>query len=348
MKKTIKIIILSAIISLVVTVGWFFFEGYCAKEKERLPIYHTVYGGEWMGEQGLFWTVGITVPLTDADHPEPSTVDVSYSKGAVVAGFISFWIVSFLILSLGLKKNDRKKAWGTLAIIILIFACISGGTMLVQKAITENHRQTLIKARYKNANKLVTLNVSTAALNNENIVGINYPYKVIEFREGDANNGAHISDSSLDSQLIIKEISKNDLKKLIKYMEEIECDPTANSNGDFSYYCEVVYFDTEAKSQAIRISGSDGFPECWPQFSKLVNKICEKDILMKDPKLIVFSADWFKETFHVSDSDMPEGGTVEDMLQSMDIDMKDITTHSPIFSINKVITEYENYLNMEK
>lgn len=348
MKKYLRIILISAVLSLAITAGWFRYEGYCAKEKGRLPISHTIYGGEWMGEEGLFWTIGITVPLTDINdpNPTPSTTDVSYSPNSVAMGFIAFWVIGFLCLSLTLQKKERKKVWIGLAALIAIVASILGGTAFVKDKINDYHRQTLIKSRYKDANTLVSLTVSTAALNNEDIVTLSFPMTVNKLQISDGNGFGSVGSSpmSANGKLILKEISKRDLKKLIKLLEQIETDPTANQNGDFSYYCELVYKDSDARSQTITIYGSDDFPSCWPKFAKFTNKLCEREILVENPELIVCTPDWFKTAFHVEDSDLPEDGSVEDMLSSLEIDMRVITKRHPVFRVQNLITEYAEYL----
>lgn len=216
-------------------------------------------------------------------------------------------------------KMKKKKI---IAVVLLVFAVavvVCGGIYLSKK-ITEN-----------NPGELLSFDIQVAAENKSKIVHIYYPYYIYELSYGDAAAGEHggLVRKEIAHNIRNKEISAEALKKLIESVESMQQDPSSETNQaqfdkrNYSYKVDIHFRKEKFKGNSVTATGYYSLPDCWPEFTEIINAILGTDALDANPKLLKFSNEWYKEAFAIDDSAF-EYGSFDDMVRSQNLGMADI------------------------
>lgn len=193
-----------------------------------------------------------------------------------------------------------------------------------------NWRQLSYKAG-KNGNTLVSMTIRVAAENESGVVEIDYPYYTYSLQKGDAakNDRGGRRRAELDRSIRDKDIPVSTIKRLFELVEEMEADPSSESNKthfdekNYTYHVRISYRDSLKNLKQAGVTGYDALPQCWPEFASLVNGIIEVDALDANPELLHFSEEWYKETFAIDDSVFVYG-SFADMVKTEKLGMSEI------------------------
>lgn len=276
----IGVILASLGVAIIITGALFHFEGmYAEKHDQLIIVSRQISGGEWMAEKGLFWTIGKTAPLSDGIHQEPSRTTLSSDISAAFYLIPLLWVVLSFVIAL-IAKIPFKKIIKTLGIELLLSLVVVVSIRFCQGSkIFEPLRNKLI-----DRTSITDMKVYTNALNNDDTVGFYFPYVIYKY-DPTGENGEPAIDYIKLSEDVSQNISASDIKKLLAIIDKIKTDPTVSEDGEYSYYIELSYIDKDNHSSVIIVRGSGGFPECWPDFVRMVNKICDYDCLVEYPTL---------------------------------------------------------------
>lgn len=280
----IIIVLASLAAAIAITGALYHLEGKYAEEHGNLLISSKISGGEWMGEKGLFWTVGKTYPLSDGIHSEPSRTTLSSNKSAVINMIPLIWLVLSFVISL-IAKIPFKKNMKALGIELLITLIFLGGIHMYQ----DSKLFESVRERNIDRTSITQMEIYTNALNNDNAFALAYPHIIYTFNPEGETDEPEIIVKSIGNEnsgtIISKKISAPEMDEFLAIIDKIKADPTSSQEGAYSYYILITYTDKENYSSVVRVNGSGGFPECWPEFAEKVNEICHKDILVKNPVL---------------------------------------------------------------
>lgn len=299
--KKVKI---SSLVALIITLVLFGVDTVGALSSSRdMLIQIEQPGGECIDFIGVGWHVLRLYPLCSVDEPAPSSAPIlSFDLISIVVVFIALWLLCWIILCI-FSKNWKK--------ILLFVGIIAAGVLVCfigSKA---------IRAYKRIPTGLISLQVFTADINPDSYYAVSYPDYVYSFVPADEDTRFG---QCPEIPLQIpegKEISKKQLKLLINAAEQLENDSTRHSKGHpFSYKVEIR-ISTHGGSSYISFEGYNEIPESWTEFVAIVNEICGDEYLSSNPDMVVYSDDWFCESFGVTESDIPEGGSLDQFLSTI-------------------------------
>jgi len=304
------IILISIAVSALITFGYFGIEGFLVHSGKNMPFQREVYGGECIDEIGIFWGRTILCPMSSVDEPavsEPDIIGFNRIKLLKVFAGMAFalWIILCFI-------NKRFK------VPIITVAVLATGAFLFLggKKIKEAVDETPVE--------LSSIKVFTSDIHEDTYCGLWYPHSALHLvKAGEDGKYGKTDSVRMENYTLPAEVSKAQLKALIKATEALKENTDTDRGKDFAYNIYVVYKQLDGYG-SIRVKGYGAFPEEWADFARIVNEICGKDYLSEDPVLVSFSYDWFSEKYGIYDKDLPIGMTLEDFLEGRDITMNNI------------------------
>lgn len=130
-KKLLSALVIALIISSVISISMFLLEGISAYTTGRMPIYHTVWGGEYGEDVGIGWSIGTTYPMSTPGQQVHSTVRV-FPNTTIIPFFLIIWAVIFAVAFI---IKGGKKALIILAVSSAGIACVTGIVIGVKRGI---------------------------------------------------------------------------------------------------------------------------------------------------------------------------------------------------------------------
>ncbi len=303
------IILLSIFIAFSITAIPFVCEGIYTKIHNRPLFYHEEYGGECFSYEGIFWYVLVLAPLTSGDKEADSSSGpmIGYDIEPVMICFLSFLLISWILLCLINKK------FKTLLIVIGSFFALTFVVFIFSN---------LSKVENDKPIELTSIRIYTSDIVSDHYFTVDYPYEAIKFikAEEGVKHGTYEVEE-INKNIKPKEVSKEQLKELIKVAKEVKANSDTDRNGEYTYRLEVVY-KTHDGYKEIKVTGYNGYPEGWSELVKISNEIFGSDYLSENPEHIVLTPEWFSENFGIKDEDFYGDFTVEDYLEFKEVNME--------------------------
>lgn len=315
-KKLLSALVIALIISSVISISMFLLEGISAYTTGRMPIYHTVWGGEYGEDVGIGWSIGTTYPMSTPGQQVHSTVRV-FPNTTIIPFFLIIWAVIFAVAFI---IKGGKKALIILAVSSAGIACVTGIVIGVKRG---------IGGWLDKPKEIYKIEIATGAYNVDNITYLEYRQKgkdvnkttALVRRLNPAENGRYAyfdtENLNIDSDYIT---SKAQARKLEKYMRKLskEDDEIAYSHEDkeLAYYIEITFIDNNGKYDRHSLRGYNEYTESWPEFAALINDIVGEEYLLANPDFIDKDPDNIAQILGISEADMPEGGSIEGFYKS--------------------------------
>lgn len=224
--------------------------------------------------------------------------------------------------------KNMKKIFKIVSIIVLLLVFMLNGCSTKSGDGGENDI-TLEDEIY-----LKSLEVYSNAVNPEQIYHISYPYYYYAFTTD--------SDGSIRSGLfdftdnIPPEELKGQENGFEYYVEYIKSLPEMEKGDNLACYVICRYIDAEGNEESFYRRCYDDFPEDWEEFIDWCNQICGGEYLSGQGQLQIVTPEFLTEIFGITDEDVREG-TLQDMIDLLELDMKDVTE---LFRIQEALNEY--------
>lgn len=198
------------------------------------------------------------------------------------------------------------KKWMSMAVCISILFLLSGCA--------------LVEYKKEPKNQIHTLEVWSAAENDEWIYHVNYPHFYYGFNNVDMGETTHYD---MEQAIPVEEVSGETFAYLRDYILGLE-DETAGEDSVFAYRIILYYYDVSGEYQRVYVDGYDDFPEGFDLFVDQVNEICGAPYLTGGGKLQEVTPEFLTQIWGVTDDDVP-GGTLEELIAQEEMDMKSLT-----------------------
>ena len=123
-------------------------------------------------------------------------------------------------------------------------------------------------------------------------------------------------------------------------LDEIMALPDGNyEDGPLAYKIFITYYDENHKEHSIIKYGYGKFPDNWPTIISHINEITEGTAHLTDStELTVIDGEFLKKNFNVSEDKLPEGVTLDDVLEKYPITYEELFVRN--FSFNYNIDDY--------
>nr|MBQ8253710.1 hypothetical protein [Lachnospiraceae bacterium] len=156
--------------------------------------------------------------------------------------------------------------------------------------------------------------------NDEWIYHVNYPHYYYGFNRQDIGSTA-IYDFS--QAIPVDMVPQKDFEFLRDYV--LGLSEEEKQEGDTLAYAILLhYYDENGETEMVYVEGYDAFPEGFDTFVERVNKVCGANYLTGSGSLQEVTPEFLHEVWGVTDDDVP-GGTLADLIEQEEIDMKKLT-----------------------
>lgn len=200
-----------------------------------------------------------------------------------------------------------KKKFVTIGCLIL--SMLLGGCGLLFQVAGDSQR-----------NEIRSLEVLSAAENDEWIYHVNYPHYYYGFNRQDMGSAA-IYDFS--QAIPVDKVPTEDFEFLRDYV--LGLSEAEKQEGDTLAYAVLLhYYDENGETEMVYVEGYDAFPEGFDTFVERVNKLCGANYLTGSGSLQEVTPEFLHEVWGVTDDDVP-GGTLADLIEQEEIDMKKLS-----------------------
>lgn len=186
-------------------------------------------------------------------------------------------------------------------------------------------------------NEIHSLEVWSAAENDEWIYHVNYPHYYYGFNHVDMGE---TSIYDFEQAVPVEEISKEDFVYLRDYVLGLT-DETEGEDSVFAYSIVFYYYDENGEYQRIYVEGYDELPEGFEKFTDKVNELCGGQYLTGSGSLQEVTPEFLAQVWGVTDEDV-SGGTLADLIAQEEIDMKSLTE---LFNIRSALDGF--YINQK-
>lgn len=181
---------------------------------------------------------------------------------------------------------------------------------------------------------LQKLEVYSNVVNSEQIYHISYPYYFYTFStDSDGNRYTGLFD--LTDRISPQELTEQEggAEYFIEYVRNL---PEEQKGENLACYVICRYVDGEGNEESIYRRSYDTFPEGWEEFIERCNQICGGEYLSGTGQLQTVTPEFLSEIFEVTDEDV-RGGTLQDMIDLLELDMKEVTE---TFHITEALNKY--------
>lgn len=220
-----------------------------------------------------------------------------------------------------------KKTYKIAVAVFLLAYVLTGCSMKSGKGDQKNEVTT-------GGFSLKKLEVYSNAVNPEQVYHISYPYYYYAFiTDADGKRGTGLFD--LTNPVSPQDLTgqENGAEYFVEYVRNL---PENQKGGDLACYVICRYVDGEGNEESIYRRCYDVFPEGWEEFVDRCNQICGAEYLMGTGQLQTVTPEFLTEVFGVTDEDVREG-TLQDMIDLTELDMKEITG---LFRIEEALNGY--------
>lgn len=181
---------------------------------------------------------------------------------------------------------------------------------------------------------LQKLEVYSNVVNAEQIYHISYPYYYYAFTtDTDGNIGSHLFD--LTDPISPKDLTEQENRSEY-FIEYIKSLPETEKGENLACYVICRYIDVEGNEENIYRRCYDDFPKDWEVFIDWCNQICGGEYLSGQGQLQAVTPEFLTDVFGITDDDVREG-TLQDMIDLLELDMKEVTA---VFRIKEALNEY--------
>ena len=346
-KKVLSSLLIALVVAGVLSVAMFLLEGISAYTMGRMPIYHTVWGGEYGEDVGIGWSIGTSYPMSTIDEPAYSSSEIFLNANIIVF----FLIILAVTFAVAFVIKGGKKALAILAVSVVVIASATGIVIGVKYGISS--WSDMPKEIYR-------IEITTGAYNVDNITHLEYRQKGQDYNETTASvkilnpaengryayfdtkklniDGSHTADKTLARQL------EKCMKKLDKEDGELGY---SLKDREFAYYITVSFIDNSGKYDRHTLYGYNEFTESWPEFARIINDIVGEKCLLENPKFIDKDRENIEKILGISEADMPEGGNIDSFFKSRrinDINIWGADYNGNIRSIEEELNKYREML----
>lgn len=181
---------------------------------------------------------------------------------------------------------------------------------------------------------LKKLEVYSNAVNPEQIYHISYPYYYYAFStdpDGNRYTGLFDLTDCISSQDLTEQ--EGGTEYFVEYVRNL---PEEQKGENLACYVICRYADGEGNEESIYRRSYDTFPEGWEEFIEQCNQICGGEYLSSTGQLQTVTPEFLTEIFEVTDEDV-RGGTLQDMIDLLELDMKEVTE---TFRISEALNKY--------
>lgn len=225
-----------------------------------------------------------------------------------------------------------KKAVRIVVVFLLVFTLTGCGTKGGEgTGIGETKEKGDIEAGEIYLKKL---EVYSNAVNSEQIYHISYPYYYYAFTtDSDGNRYTGLFDFT--DHMSPQELTEQagGAEYFVEYVRNL---PKEQKGENLACYVICRYADGEGNEESIYRRSYDAFPEGWEEFIEQCNQICGGEYLSGTGQLQTVTPEFLTEIFEVTDEDVREG-TLQDMIDLLELDMKDVTE---TFRITEALNKY--------
>lgn len=225
-----------------------------------------------------------------------------------------------------------KKAVRIVVVFLLVFTltgCGTKGGEVADKGETKEKGDIATGEIY-----LKKLEVYSNAVNPEQIYHISYPYNYYAFStdpDGNRYTGLFDLTDCISSQDLTEQ--EGGAEYFVEYVRNL---PEEQKGENLACYVICRYADGAGNEESIYRRSYDTFPEGWEEFIEQCNQICGGEYLLGTGQLQTVTPAFLTEIFEVTDEDV-RGGTLQDMIDLLELDMKDVTE---TFRITEALNKY--------
>ncbi len=300
-----KIILISAIFAVAVTLLWFVIEGSMVKKTGHMPFERVQSGGECIEYMGIFWGRTILTPMTSIDEPVVAQPDIIGYRRPMV-----FWAIGILFACCWTILTLLTGRW---KVILIIFG--SAGILFLLVTGIKKAKQAWDETPMSISN----VRVYTTDVRSGECVSVDYPWNSVSFvKAREEGPYGKYKTTHLSQMIKPEDVTKEQFKALLKAGQTVKENSNRNWREDFTYRVEIVY-KTRTGYGEIRVNGYGGtYPEGWADLVAIVNELAGGEYLRPDPGTFDLTPEWFTENFGVTDEDLPGALTVEDYLNNHD------------------------------
>lgn len=181
---------------------------------------------------------------------------------------------------------------------------------------------------------LKRLEVYSNAVNSEQIYHISYPYYFYAFTtnsDGSVRSGLF----DLTDPIRPEDFTEPEMKSeyFVEYVRDL---PETEKGENLACYVICRYVGADGNEESIYRRCYDDFPAGWEEFVDCCNRICGGEYLSGQGQLQTVTPEFLTEIFGITDADVREG-TLQDMIDLLELDMKDVTEQ---FRIEEALNEY--------
>ncbi|MDE7429012.1 MAG: hypothetical protein K2N00_07065, partial [Lachnospiraceae bacterium] len=120
------------------------------------------------------------------------------------------------------------------------------------------------------------------------------------------------------------------------FVEYVKSLPEAGKGENLACYVICRYIDEDGNEESVYRSCYDNFPEGWDEFINCCNQICGGEFLTGHGQIQTVTPEFLTEVFGITDENVKEG-TLQDMIDLLELDMKDVTDQ---FRIEEALNGY--------
>ena len=327
----VKIIGISIVVSLFACIAYLTLETICVKTSGNLPIKKTLYGGECIEYNGVFWGITILCPMTSADEPHAAARPIQ--RFSVIRFAYAILLLSFVISLLCINRYFK--------LLLILVGSIAGICLVIvggQKVI-EQWRETPVA--------LTSITVITADLHSGTYNSMSYPKQVSSLvMAGEGQAYGYSKNESIQDCISPENMKGKQLQALIKAAKKVKEHTNTDRKKDFAYRIKIIYRTRGGGHKNLQIIGYEAFPEEWGEFIRTLNEACGMHHLRENPEMVTFSKEWFCDTYGIYDRDMPEGLSVDQFIENYGITMQRLCGMNPsswdyeIIDIEKLLEDY--------
>lgn len=174
------------------------------------------------------------------------------------------------------------------------------------------------------------IEVYSAAENDYQVYHVKYPYYYYAF------SSDKCSMYDLDQHVECQELTQEQVQYFIDYISSLPDSSEREVGEDISFYISFSYRDENGEDVNIYRSGYDAFPDGWEDFIDSYNEILGWEYLAGNGQIQRVTPEFLTDVFGVTDADV-RGGTLQDVIDVMELDIKKVTD---LFYIDSALNGY--------
>ncbi|MBO5389590.1 MAG: hypothetical protein J6A59_15960 [Lachnospiraceae bacterium] len=236
-------------------------------------------------------------------------------------------------------KNTKKYKIIKIVIIVCALLLILYYVMLKISEYREDERQAeyraeqMLQAKRERANSIISLDVTSAVVNDDYTYRVNYPNYISGFKNRNGNN-------DLVNAIEPENITPEDFEYIVEYVNGIPSDMGENwRKGAFRVY--IRYYDENGNECSRYVTGYEEFPKGWSEFIDMVNYISGDEYLHSEGEIVEVTPEYLSEVCGVTDADV-NGGTLKDFIEYEKLNLLKLVDG---FSISLELDRYYTDLN---